>query len=45
MSTEVIPQKTEEAKESFSYASHPKPLQARYFIINFCWELLIILKI
>jgi len=29
MSTEVIPQKTEEAKESFSYASHPKPLQAR----------------
>ena len=30
MTTEVIPQKTEELKEGFSYASRPKPLQARY---------------
>merc|ERR1712134_59249 len=29
MTTEVIPQKTEELKEGFSYASRPKPLQAR----------------
>jgi len=29
MTTEVIPQKTEELKEGFTYASRPKPLQAR----------------
>lgn len=29
MTTEVIPQKTEELKEGFSYSSRPKPLQAR----------------
>merc|ERR1711937_577561 len=29
MTTEVIPQKTEELKVGFSYASRPKPLQAR----------------
>jgi len=29
MATEVIPQKTEELKEGFSYSSRPRPLQAR----------------
>merc|ERR1711911_333477 len=27
--TEIIPQKTEELKEGFSYSSRPRPLQAR----------------